>query len=155
MKNNFVNKQFTINPVLLIKCFYQEVVCIATEIIVISDVCSFGSWQIDYTNYKLKGKIIEENVKYNTIFLNSCYICDYMINTFINKVALGKKDKHIFIIYSNSIFSRSKNYSSKTIKYFIKMQKNNKDQFFIYSKNPASLLLGAYIGMIPKIYRRI
>lgn len=129
-------------------------VYIATEIIVISDVYSDGSCQRSDIHYKTRKEGIEENIKYKSIFLNSYSICDYMINTVINEVALGKKDKHIFMIYSNRIFSRSKDYSNKTIRYFIKKQKKNEDEFFIYSKNPASLILGAYIGMIPKIYRR-
>lgn len=129
-------------------------ICIATEIIVISDDCSDGSYQRSDIHYKTKKEESKQDVKYKKIFLNSCSICDYMINTVINEVALGKKNKHIFMVFSNDIFSRSKDYSNKTIRYFIKKQKKNEDEFFIYSKNLASLILGAYLGMIPKINRR-
>lgn len=127
---------------------------IATEVILIVEVKSISK---DITNLVIKRKDNNEleTVCNKEVKIKPFSIMEYIINILINEVALGKTDKHIYMVQSNSLLTKNGTYSNKTIKFFIRNQKRNNDKFFIVSNNPVSLITGTYIGMIPKIKRRL
>ena len=80
----------------------------------------------------------------------STFIVNQILNSAIQDCGKSTRVKRIYIICSNHIIRKSDTYSKKTIRYFIKKQKEKDDLFILLSKNPITLIRCKQLGIFTK-----